>query len=224
MVVTKIKESIMVNKKVSIREKKFAKTKIAITNELIKQLETTHFEDIAISDLCEKVEVSEGTFYNYFPHKKDVLLYFQGLSLIYLQWYVVAHSPKKDVLSDLKLFYEGMTKKFKNQNVIYELIAVFLREDRQIKFPDISKVETQYAFPECSGIENISAQTVEHCFKEFVVRAMREGELPKGTNVSDMMISLLVLFVGTPMALGKDDFKDLADQYKKQLIRLWRSR
>ena len=211
----------MVKRVFSLREKKFAKTKVAIINELVRRLETIHFEDISISEICEEIEVSEGTFYNYFPHKTDVIIYFQVLSLIYLRWYVNEYSREKDVFSDLKLFFEGATKKFKNQNLIYELIAVFWRENRESKPPIVSALEIKYAFPKCVGIEEMIPQKTEDYFKQLIVQAIKNGELPKKTNVYDMVVSLLTIFYGTVLALQKKEFKLLKEQYNKQLMRLW---
>ncbi len=213
----------MVKSTVSLREKKFAKTKIAITNELINRLETIHFEDILISDICEAIEMSEGTFYNYFPHKKDVIIYFQVLSLIYLRWYVDRHSTKKDVLSDLILFFEGVAKKFKNANLIYEIIAVFWRGNRKDELPIVSALEIKYAFPQCSEIEAIAPQRPEDYFKELVRTAIRNRELPKKTQVHDIVVALLTIFFGTSLALQENEFESLKEQYKKQLVRLWKS-
>jgi len=213
----------MVKSTVSLREKKFAKTKIAITNELINRLETIHFEDISISDICEAIEMSEGTFYNYFPHKKDVIIYFQVLSLIYLRWYVDRHSTKKDVLSELILFFEGVAKKFKNANFIYEIIAVFWRGNRKDELPIVSALEIKYAFPQCSGIEAIAPQRPEDYFKELVRTAIRNGELSKKTQAHDIVVALLTIFFGTSLALQENEFESLNEQYKKQLVRLWKS-
>ena len=50
----------------SLRERKYAKTKISLANAFMERLKTKRFSDIAIKEVCENVEVSEGTFYNYF--------------------------------------------------------------------------------------------------------------------------------------------------------------
>jgi len=59
----------MKEKEYPLREKKHARTKITIMAAFIKCLEKTRFEDISIRQICKSVEVSEGTFFNYFPRR-----------------------------------------------------------------------------------------------------------------------------------------------------------
>ncbi|NLE65671.1 MAG: TetR/AcrR family transcriptional regulator, partial [Elusimicrobia bacterium] len=62
----------------SLREKKFVKTKVSLMQEFMKRLKSTRFSEISIKEVCETVEVSESTFYNYFPQKVDVVCYFKN--------------------------------------------------------------------------------------------------------------------------------------------------
>ena len=79
-------------KEYSLRERKHARTKIAIMNAFIERLEKTRFDDISIRQICKSVEVSEGTFFNYFPEKIDIINYY--MNLMFLK--VVARA-RKDV-------------------------------------------------------------------------------------------------------------------------------
>ncbi len=59
----------------SLREIKHARTKIALMKAFIEHLRHSSFEDISVKDACKRAEISEGTFFNYFPGKIDYLLY-----------------------------------------------------------------------------------------------------------------------------------------------------
>jgi len=82
----------MVKKEYSLRERKHAKTKIAIMDAFIKRLEKTRFDDISVRQICKDVDVSEGTFFNYFPEKIDIINYYMHLEFLQVVW-----KARKDV-------------------------------------------------------------------------------------------------------------------------------
>src|SRR5215210_4290457 len=61
---------------ISLRERKFAKTKLALLRAAVTRLEQKRLSEITVKELCEHVQVSEATFFNYFPRKDDLLHYF----------------------------------------------------------------------------------------------------------------------------------------------------
>jgi len=80
----------------SLREKKFVKTKVSLMQAFMSRLKTTRFANISIKEVCESVEVSEGTFYNYFPQKVDVVYYYKSLVSVKIAWEI---NRKKSELS-----------------------------------------------------------------------------------------------------------------------------
>lgn len=59
-------------KNIPQKEKKFARTKIALLNALISAMGKKSFAEIKIKDLCLTAEISEPTFYNYFTEKNHL--------------------------------------------------------------------------------------------------------------------------------------------------------
>lgn len=57
----------------SLREKKYAKTKLALLDAATERIGEKTFDAISVKELCEQAEVSEATFFNYFPKKQDLL-------------------------------------------------------------------------------------------------------------------------------------------------------
>ncbi len=49
------------------------KTYIALTNTLIEMMEEAPFEDIRVSDLCDRAMVRKSTFYKHFADKYELL-------------------------------------------------------------------------------------------------------------------------------------------------------
>jgi AcrR family transcriptional regulator len=59
-----------------LRERKKYQTMSSILNEFLTSLESNHFNEIHIEDVCKKVSISKVTFFRYFNSKEEVLDYF----------------------------------------------------------------------------------------------------------------------------------------------------
>ena len=71
----------------SLRERKFAKTRLALADAASRHLEAAPFETLSVKSLCERVQISEATFFNYFPKKEDLIVYLDRLWTLELNWY-----------------------------------------------------------------------------------------------------------------------------------------
>jgi AcrR family transcriptional regulator len=58
-----------------LRERKKAKTRAAIQAEALRLFREQGYDQTTVEQICEAAEVSESTFYRYFPNKPDVVLY-----------------------------------------------------------------------------------------------------------------------------------------------------
>lgn len=71
---------------ITLREKKFARTKLALMRAAVARLRVKSFNDVTVKELCEEAQVSEATFFNYFPKKDDVLRYFIQIWMVEVTW------------------------------------------------------------------------------------------------------------------------------------------
>jgi AcrR family transcriptional regulator len=207
---------------ISLREKKFAKTKIAIMEECIKQLETTRFEDISIQKLCEAVEISEGTFYNYYPKKVDVVFYFKALLNLKTHWKIHQAIGKARELKAIDILFKSVARDIPNANVIYELMAVMIRDDHKDYLPDLTAAEKSIAFPECEGIEEITGVPFQDYFGQCIEGAIQKGELPAETNMYESVLFLMSILCGLMIAVPEEELHTLGAYYEKQLVFLWK--
>ena len=88
----------MTKREYSLREKKHARTKIALMSSFIERLRNSRFEDISIRDVCKSAEISEGTFFNYFPEKIDVITYYVNLMTMKVIWKARQKAPRINTL------------------------------------------------------------------------------------------------------------------------------
>jgi len=107
----------------SLRERKHAQTKVELAKAFFKELCNCGFYNVSIKKICQIANVSEGTFFNYFPKKVDILCY--ALHMTALQTIMDVKSKEKK-LKTIDLLMEVFKATFKKTpiNVFYEMISV----------------------------------------------------------------------------------------------------
>ncbi|MCD4781763.1 MAG: TetR/AcrR family transcriptional regulator [Candidatus Omnitrophica bacterium] len=200
-----------------LREKKYAKTKIAVMNEFITRLQTQRFHDISIKDVCDQVEVSEATFYNYFPQKVDLIIYFKQLFAIKTIWLVQKKGHQLGAVDQIHLLFSIIAEEMPGSNMFYEFISICVGEHFRHEALEISIAERYYAFSECPGIEDIPAMTFEIYLLQIIVQAVKEKSINTKLKAEEILIGLMAILVGIPMTIEEEDFECLGKHYKKQL-------
>lgn len=210
------------SREISLREKKFAKTKLAIMDEFMRQLKVSRFDDISIQSVCATVEISEGTFFNYFPCKFDVLIYSLDLKGIYRSWCIDQKKSGKSILFQIDLFFEIIAKEFEEQHVVYEMLSAMIRERFQKKHMEISAAEKCFAFPDCLGMEDVTECAPDEYFTTVITDAQQAGEIPADADVGEIVMMLMSLLCGSVLAVPEARFSNVHYYMKKQLAYLWR--
>ncbi len=211
----------MKTKEYSLREKKHAKTKIAIMNAFVKRLEKTPFDDIAVRQICKSVEVSEGTFFNCFSEKIDLINYYSRLIFLKIIWKTQQEIPRGKYLASIEAVFKNVAAELNNVNIVYQIISIMIMQREKPKIVPISSIERYLVFPDYHGIENIPAVFIDSFFESYLKEALKNGELPKKTNINDALVSLMAILGGTLLAAKLTNVKDQAYHYSRQLKILW---
>ncbi len=213
--------------KYSLRERKHAKTKLSLVYAFIERLKTQRFEEISISELCADLEVAEGTFFNYFPRKIDVIRYFTDLITSHIIWKADQKNDEKNYLNNIDNIFYYLGEAIENcTNLIYEIIAAFIGQKQVIGHrTKITKAEKHFAFPECAGIEDINPPLIlfEDYFEEILKKAVKNKELPETTDVNEAVLFLKTILAGIPLAIKREKIKDLKFWNRKMLKLLWKA-
>jgi AcrR family transcriptional regulator len=211
----------MAGKEYSLREKKHARTKIALMNAFTERLRNSRFEDISIREVCKSAEISEGTFFNYFPGKIDVITYYVNLMTMKIIWKAQKKAPRCKYIALIKAFFEELADEFARINIKYEIISIIVTQHEKPKKAVISNVEKHLFFPDLDGIEDISPLLMDEFFRECMEGALKNGELPGRVNIDNALVSLMTIMVGTMIAVKFSDIKNIKYQYMRQLQILW---
>ena len=82
-----------------LRQRKFARTRLALASALSKALVQQALSEVSVKALCREAEVSEATFFNYFPSKQALMAYLAQLWLLELGWHAQAAAEASQGLS-----------------------------------------------------------------------------------------------------------------------------
>ena len=206
----------------SLREKKHAKTKIAIMNAFMERLKHSRFDDISIKKVCEDAEVAEGTFFNYFPEKIDVIGYYLYLTTLKMIWKAQKETSTGKYLPLIDSVFSQLSEEWNNNNLTYQILSVLIVHSERPKKVTIPALEKRLAFPDCAGIEETPSVVLDEWFKECVILAQKNGELPSKANVDDVVVSLMTIITGTLLAIRFSKINNRGYHYIRQLQVLWR--
>jgi AcrR family transcriptional regulator len=207
----------------TLRAKKHARTKVALAMAFIEKLKDFRFEDISIREICRDVELSEGTFFNYFDEKIDVVNYYLNLVDLKIIWKARRKGQGADRLALIDRAFAGLVEMVISPNLVSEIITAMVRQKESPQKIAISPMEKRYAFEDCPGIENEPTMRLEDFFRSAIEGAVKNGELPGRQDVEDVVVSLKTILVGTLLAARRDKTnRDLNYHYRRQLAILWK--
>ncbi len=211
----------MKTKDYSLREKKHARTKVGLMNAFMDRMKKSRFDDISIKEVCRGAEIAEGTFFNYFPEKIDVIGYYLQLLTLKMVWKAKKEVPVGQYLPLINSIFTQLGEELAHANVIYQILSVLLLQSEKPKRVEISDFEKRLAFPDQDGIEHGVSKMLDSWFKECLEAARKNGELPVKTNIDDVQVALMTILSGTLIAIKFGNVKKLGYHYKCQLQALW---
>jgi len=206
----------------SLRERKFARTRLALAEAASGHLEAASLETLSVKSLCERVQISEATFFNYFPKKDDLIVYLDRLWTLELNWYGQQAMQQQQGLAVIEALFRYTSIQIqKKPGLMGEIIAHEARSRERHSGPDITVAERMLAFSDLEGIENMSDDSLEGLLRGSLQMAIEQGELPENTAIGAAMVGLVSIFYGVPLALQHGNPAAIAAMYRQQLELLW---
>jgi AcrR family transcriptional regulator len=201
-----------------LRQRKFARTRLGLARVLADALGSEGFEEIPVKRLCRAAEVSEATFFNYFPRKQDLMTYLAHLWVLELGWHVQrAKGEAQGLVVVDKLFAEVARTCERRPGVLAELLAWIARGGALNNGLEVSELEKQLAFPELQGVEAIPIKGIDAWLLPNLEAAIARGDLPENTLMPLLLNALLSVLFGVPLTLLAVDPARIAPVYRQQL-------
>jgi AcrR family transcriptional regulator len=205
-----------------LRQRKQAQTKLGLLEAALAALETRPLESVTVKELCAAVSISEAGFFNYFPRKTDLLMYFVRLWSLEMGWHAGRLAASRGGLAAIEEIFALTGRRVQERpGIMVEIIAEQVRRTERPVPMEISLAERLLVFPELDGIEEVDAVGLEELLPPLIERAVARGELPPATQVGPVLLSLASILFGVPVVLGRIEGGDLEASYLTQLRLLW---
>lgn len=205
-----------------LRERKYARTKLGLLRTAMAAIRNRTLDDVTVKELCQAVEISETSFFNYFPRKTDLLVYYIQLWSIEMAWYGRQFAEARGGLAAIEeIFAMSASRISENPAPMGEIIAGQARMSVPPVFPDVSVAERLLAFPELGGVEDLEGEGLDTLLPPLIDRAIKAGELPKRTDRQAVLVALATIFLGLPVVFRRSPPGALGEAYNTQLQTLW---
>jgi AcrR family transcriptional regulator len=205
-----------------LRQRKFARTRLALAGALSNALAQQTLPEISVKALCREAEVSEATFFNYFPSKQELMAYLAQLWLLELGWHARAAGEASRGLTAIhQLFAHTARTCARRPGLMRELIAWLARGGRLNTTIELGAFERRTAFPELKGIEATPLKGLDAWIVPQLEAAIDSGELPQNTLIPTVLSMLLGIVFGVPLTLLSTKPGKIADMYQQQLQLVW---
>jgi len=206
----------------SLRERKFARTRLSLAEAVTNHLEAASFESLSVKSLCERVQISEATFFNYFPKKEDLIVYLDRLWTLELNWYGRQASEQQHGLAVIEALFRYTSIQIqKKPGLMGEIIAHEARARERLAGPEITPAERMIAFSDLDDINSLPDDSLENLLRSSLQAGIDQGELPPNTAIAAAMVALVSIFYGVPLAMQHANPAAIGAMYRQQLALLW---
>ncbi len=210
------------NEEFTLRERKFAQTKQAILSVVLDKLKEKPLHSISVKEICSEANVSEATFFNYYPSKTDALVYFIQLWTIEMGWYARKALSEGGGLAAIEAIFEMTGKKCDESLVAMSEIIVYQAQMRELpKLSHVTLVERRMAFPDLDDVDDLPSGGITDLFPALLTQAIADRQLPKSLDMSTAISALLSFLFGIPLARKAGSTQSVAEGYAIQLQILW---
>jgi len=207
-----------------LRQRKLAAVKLALLDEALRRMVTSPLEDIRVRDICEAVEISEATFFNHFPRKTDLLLYFIQLWSLEMSWHAERVAQRLGGLKAIEEVFAMTARRVRERpNVMAEIISFQARMREPPKLGEVSMAERMLRFPDLLGMESVKSRSIEEVLAPLVDQAVKAGDIPPGTERTALVTALATVFFGAPSIFRCRQGRGVGAAYKAHLRFLWKS-
>lgn len=212
-----------------LRERKKAYTRLSILDSVVRHLRTHSLADITVEMVCADVQISRGTFFQYFPQKSDVLVLYGLLWNLEAMWYATKSGEVTPGIEAIDSIFRELGRKVEEHPRLWmEIISLRAHKPNDFALmgaggsDQVSTVERYIRFPDCRGIESVPEGNFRRLFLLNLNAAVQRGELPRETDLETCYMSLACIFYGVPLMSYSLAEVRCAEAYREQLRLLWK--
>ncbi|NOX51423.1 MAG: TetR family transcriptional regulator [Gammaproteobacteria bacterium] len=209
---------------IPLRARQRARTRLALTRALMERLSERALEDIQVSELAEAAEISQATFFNYFPTKSDLLSHF--IQLWSLRMCLVVRLIRQEtdgaIAAVEALFAATAEDMAPYPKVMLEIIAHHARMPLVSEREPIELAERLlFLSDDNSNVETLTDRGLGDLLRPLLREAVIKGELPAGSDIEVLTAAVASVFFGVPLNFAAQQPDAIASLYQQQLRLVW---
>jgi len=216
-----------VGQRLPLREKKFARVRLAILSAVLHLTKERSLADISVREICDVAQVAPATFFNYFPSKEDVLVYYMQLWSIPVTQLCRKVAMQRTVLDAVVAVFDYTAHEMEQYpRMMFEIIAYIAHATEPPHLPSLTRAERFLAFPDLPGAEDVELQSIDELFTVLLKQAVLAGELPSSLSTEAVALLLKTIFYGVPLATRREGVHIIRISYHKALevlLESWRT-
>jgi AcrR family transcriptional regulator len=202
------------NRRPGLREVKRARLKLSLLQAAVRQMghHRGGLVDLPVEAICGEVEVSRVTFFNYFPHKADLLNYF--LRVWCLERAVEQlRTPLTGLRALERIFLRGAEAR-EASAVFLNLIGWIASLSAPPPAIEITEAERFVLYPDEPEVARVCIPHLRDLLARHTAEARANGEIKTRLPERDLVALFLTLLYGAPLALHVTGEKDLHKRYR----------
>ena len=200
-----------------LRERNFARRRLRVLAAVLDLTAHRPLADVSVREICETVEISQGTFFNHFPSKDAVLVYYMRLWSIRAAARARAAAARSGWAALRAVFASTADEIEAHPSVMFEIITLVAQATAPPAPLPISRAERLLAFPDLPDVEAVEPVPVDALLAEGLAAAMHHGELPRTTDQALATRLLTALFYGVPLASRAEGIAAIRPAYEAGL-------
>ncbi len=206
----------------TLRERNFAQVRLGVLEATLALTAEHPFAELSVRQISERAGISQGTFFNHFPTKDDVLFLFMCMWTLRATMRtdeVVAKggSARAAIVSVFDLVVQEMNRYPRLMLDIISVIALATARPQVTLTP----AERALAFPDSHRDLPPGDPTLDELFTAHLNRAMAQGELPPTVSPRTAARVLRTIFYGVPIAMRGSPPSEALRAYHQAIDALW---
>lgn len=163
----------------TLRKINFVKTRTTILNSVKHLLEHEDFGDITVDEICQKAQISRGTFFNYFSTKEHIFNYFLRIFTIKLTLKMHKWDENESFKSKLDQIYTWFKEEREYPKFLDSYSSFLLTVGEEANEMKLTDAEFVFFFPEIkeSDYEMYNNLTFQKIFEGICEIARAKDEI-----------------------------------------------
>ncbi|ONI38768.1 TetR family transcriptional regulator [Candidatus Epulonipiscium fishelsonii] len=180
-----------------LRKINFVKTRTTILKAVSNLLKEKNFSDITVDEICQRAQISRGTFFNYFSTKEYVFHYYLRIFTVRIALRIEQWDKNLSFEQKIKEMYEWLNEETQYSKFVDNYITFLLNVGEEKNEMKLTDAEFVYFFNDINESEysHYNSLTLQTLFENIVEAAKLKGEITiekSKTEYGNLMSGVLV--------------------------------